>query len=62
MNYYVKLESGKKSASMNREAFQRLVGKLFYLNHIAYVLKSLSEFMNDPREIHSKQHIECWPI
>ena len=42
MDYYVKLESGEKSESMNKEAFHRLVGKLFYLNHIAYVVKSLS--------------------
>ena len=53
---YVKLDSGEKSAPVNREAFQRLVGKLIYLNHtrpnIAYAVNSLSQFMNDPREIH----------
>ena len=30
---YVRLDSGEKSAPVNEEAFQRLVGKLTYLNH-----------------------------
>ena len=52
----MKLDSGEKSARVNREAFQRLVGKLIYLNHtqpnIAYDVNSMSQFMNDTREIH----------
>ena len=55
---YVKLDSGENNAPMSREAFQRIVGKLIYLNHtrpnIAYVVNLLSQFMNDPRENHQQ--------
>ena len=33
VNFNIKLDSREKSALVNREAFQRLVGKLVYLNH-----------------------------
>ena len=58
VNCYVRLDSGEKSAPVNKEAFQRLVGKLIYLNHtrpnIAYAINLLSQFMKDPREIHQQ--------
>ena len=54
----MKLDSGEKIASVNREAFQRLLGKLIYLKHtlldLAYVVNLLSQFMNDPRVIHQQ--------
>ncbi|CAA7399831.1 unnamed protein product [Spirodela intermedia] len=50
----VKLEAGGDSPPVNKESFQRLIGKLIYLNHsksdVAYAVSSLSQFMNDPRE------------
>ncbi|CAA7410826.1 unnamed protein product [Spirodela intermedia] len=52
----VKLGAGGDSPPFNKESFQRLIGKLIYLNHtrpdVAYAVSSLSQFMNDPREIH----------
>ena len=58
VNNYVKLESREKSAHVSKEAFQRLVRKLIYLNYtrpnIAYVVNLLSQFMNDPKEIHQQ--------
>ena len=53
---YVRLERGEKSTPVNKDAFQRFVAKLIYLNHtrpaIAYAVNLLSQFMNDLREIH----------
>lgn len=41
---------------VNKEAFQRLIGKLIYLNHtrldISFVVSSLCQFMNEPCENH----------
>ena len=58
VNYYVKLDSKEKSAHVSKEAFQRLVRKLIYLNYtrpdIAYVINLLSQFVNDPKEIHQQ--------
>ena len=41
---------------MNKERYQRLVGKVIYLGHtkldIAHVVGVLSQFMHDPGEVH----------
>ena len=58
VNCYATLDNGEKSAPVSKEAFQKLVGKLIYLNHtrldIAYAVNLLSKFMNDLREIHQQ--------
>ena len=54
----LKAEQHEKDAPINKTSFQRLIGRLLYLNHtrpdIAFVVNSLSQFMNDPRESHQK--------
>ncbi|RVW96476.1 Retrovirus-related Pol polyprotein from transposon RE1 [Vitis vinifera] len=51
-----KLNEGKGSIPMNRERYQRQVGKLIYLAHtrpdIAYAVSVVSQFMHDLREVH----------
>ncbi|XP_078444348.1 alpha/beta-Hydrolases superfamily protein isoform X1 [Wolffia australiana] len=55
-NVKLKAEQDDKDALVNKTSFQRLIGKLLYLNHtrpdIAFAVNSLSQFMNDPRESH----------
>jgi Reverse transcriptase (RNA-dependent DNA polymerase) len=52
----VKLDVNKEQESMNKERYQRLVGKLIYLSHtrpdIAYVVSVVSQFMHNPSEEH----------
>ena len=51
-----KLHEGKWSTPVNKERYQRLVGKLIYLIHtrpdIAYAVSVVSQFMHVPREVH----------
>ena len=46
-------------APVDRERFQRLVGRLIYLSHtrpdIAYAVSVISQYMHDPRESHMKR-------
>ena len=56
VNVKLKAEQHEEDASVNKISFQRLIGRLLYLNHtrpnIAFAVNSLSQFMNDPRESH----------
>ena len=56
VNVKLKAEQHEKDAPINKTLFQRLIGRLLYLNHtrpdIAFAVNSLSQFMNDPRESH----------
>ena len=58
VNVKLKAEQHEKDAPINKTSFQRLIGRLLYLNHtrpdIAFSVNSLSQFMNDPRESHQK--------
>ena len=51
-----KLKIDEKDSSIDKGHYQRLIGKLNYLNHtrldIAYIVGLLSQFMKDPRESH----------
>ena len=48
----------EKDAPNNKTSFQRLIGRLLYLNHtrlnITFAVNSLNQFMNDPQESHQK--------
>ena len=56
VNVKQKTEQHEKDAPINKTSFQRLIGRLLYLNHtrldIAFAVNSLSQFINDPRESH----------
>ena len=45
-----------EDATVDRESYQKLVGKLIYLSHtrsgIAYVVGVVSQFMHNPKENH----------
>ena len=51
-----KLGEENEDAIVNRETYQRLVGRLIYLSHtrldIAYAGSVMSQFMHNPKEIH----------
>nr|XP_019702109.1 uncharacterized protein LOC109504966 [Elaeis guineensis] len=46
-------------APVDRERYQRLVGRLIYLSHtrpdIAYAISVISQYMHDPRESHMER-------
>ena len=52
----VKLDVNRSNKSVNKERYQRLVGKLIYLSHtrpdIAYAVSIVSQFMHNPAEEH----------
>ena len=52
----MKLGTAEEDAAVDREMFQRLVGKLIYLSHtrpdIAYAVSVISQFMHNPKEVH----------
>ena len=56
MNVKLKSEQHEKDFLVNKTSFQRLIGRLLYLNHtrpnIAFAVNSLSRFMNELRESH----------
>ena len=56
VNVKLKFEQHEKDFPVNKTSFQRLIGRLLYLNHtrpdIAFAVNSLSQFMNDPQESH----------
>ncbi|XP_078427688.1 DENN (AEX-3) domain-containing protein isoform X1 [Wolffia australiana] len=58
INVKLKTEQHDKDAPVNKTSFQRLIGRLLYLNHtrpdIAFAVNSLSQFMSDPRESHQR--------
>ena len=51
-----KLGEAEGDTSVDREMYQRLVGKLIYLSHtrpdIAYAVSVISQFMHSPKEVH----------
>ncbi|KAL5571449.1 hypothetical protein UlMin_021046 [Ulmus minor] len=51
-----KLGEAPEDLAVDREMYQRLVGKLIYLSHtrpdIAYAVSMVSQFMHSPREVH----------
>jgi len=51
-----KLEEVPEDKEMDKESYQRLVGKLIYLAHtrldIAYAVEVVSQFMHSPKETH----------
>ncbi|XP_057514198.1 uncharacterized mitochondrial protein AtMg00810-like [Actinidia eriantha] len=51
-----KLGEAEEDIAVNREMYQRLVGRLIYLSHtrpdIAYAVSVISQFMHNPKEIH----------
>jgi len=52
----IKLESAEEDNAVNKEMYQRLVGRLIYLSHtrpdIAFAVSLVSQFMHQPREAH----------
>ena len=52
----VKIEKGEDGAPVDKETYQRLIGKLIYMNHtrpdISYAISLLIQFMSEPYEIH----------
>ena len=56
VNVKLKAKQHEKDFPVNKTSFQRLIGRLLYLNHtrpdLAVAVNSLSQFMNDSRESH----------
>jgi len=52
----LKLGNAKKYTAVDKEMYQRLVGKLIYLSHtrpdVAFAVSLVSQFMHQPKEIH----------
>ena len=52
----VKFGKGDNGAAIDKTFYQRLIGKLIYLNHtrpdISYAVSLLSQFMSEPYEVH----------
>ena len=52
----MKIGKGDNEAAVDKTFYQRLIGKLIYLNHtrpdISYAVSLLSQFMSEPHEIH----------
>ena len=52
----VKIGKGDDGAAVDKAFYQRLIGKLIYLNHtrpdISYAVSLLSQFMSEPYEVH----------
>lgn len=52
----LKLDEAEEDAMVDREMYQRLVGRLIYLSHtrpdIAYAVSVISSFMHNPKEVH----------
>ena len=50
------LGEAKEDATIDREMYQCLVGRLIYLSHtrpnIAYVVSVISQFMHSPKKVH----------
>ena len=55
-NVKLKAKQNDQDNSINKTSFQRLVGRLLYLNHtrpnISFVVNSLSQYILDPRQSH----------
>ncbi|CAJ2663478.1 unnamed protein product [Trifolium pratense] len=52
----IKLGNAEEDVAVNKERYQRLVGKLIYLSHtrpdVAFAVSLVSQFMHQPKEIH----------
>ena len=52
----IKLGSAEEDIAVDKEMYQRLVGRLIYLSHtrpdIAFVVSLISQFMHQPKEAH----------
>ena len=55
-NTKLKAKQSDKDDPINKTSFQRLEGRLLYLNHtrpdISFAVNSLSQYMSDPRQSH----------
>ena len=56
MDSNLKLGLAKDDVVVDRESYQRLIGRLIYLSHtrpdIAYEVNVISQFMHNPKEVH----------
>jgi len=52
----LKLGNAKEDTTVDKEMYQRLVGRLIYLSHtrldVAFAVSLVSQFMHQPKEIH----------
>jgi hypothetical protein len=52
----VKLRNAEEDIKVDKEMYQRLVGKLIYLSHtrpdVAFAVSLVSQFMHQPKETH----------
>ena len=55
-NVKLQAKQSDKDDPINKPSFQRLIGRLLYLNHtrpdISFAVNSLSQYMSDPRQSH----------
>lgn len=61
-----KLGQAEEDVAVDKETYQRLFGKLFYLSHtrpgIAYTVSVISQFMHNPKEVHLEAAYGCCTI
>lgn len=62
----LRLVKAEEDAIVDREMYQRLVGRLIYLSHtqsgITYAMSVISQFMHSPKEVTYRQLAECYSI
>ena len=62
----LRLGEAEKNATVDKEMYQRLVGRLIYLSHtrpdISYAVSVISQFMHSPKEAHLQAYTKCYNI